>query len=112
MNWWNQWWSHFDNSPDGLDPILARLDDALQGAGRDPGEVVRTVALLVQIPGGDGRLMGSTADTPPITGTPAEIAERILAFSSRIDHVQLVVDPITIESIEALAATVALVHQG
>ena len=70
------------------------------------------MALLVQIPGGDGRLMGSTADTPPITGTPAEIAERILAFSSRIDHVQLVVDPITIESIETLAPVVQAIHNA
>ena len=112
MNWWNQWWSHFGNSPEGLDPLLGRLDAALRAAGRDPAEVVRTVALLVQIPGGAGRLMGSTAETPPITGTVQEIAEQILAFSSRIDHVQLVVDPITIDSIETLAPVVELVHKG
>jgi len=112
MDWWNQWWSHFDNSPEGLDPLLHRLHTALEDAGRDPGDVVRSVALLVQVPGGEGRLMGSTATTPPISGTAVQVAEQILAFSAKVDHVQLVVDPITLGSIEALAPVVAMVKAG
>ena len=112
MNWWNQWWSHFDNSPSGLGPLLERLDTALAEAGRDPSEVVRTVALLIQMPGGDGRLMGANVATPPIAGTTGQMAERILAFAEQIDHVQLVVDPITAASIEKLAPVVEAVHRG
>ena len=112
MNWWNEWWSRFDNSPEGLDPLLSRLDNALLEAGREPAEVVRSVAVLVQVQGGSGRQMGATADTPPISGMSAEIADRLLAFSSRIDHIQLVVDPITADSIEMLAPAVARVHAG
>lgn len=112
MNWWNEWWSHFGNSPDELDPLVSRVDQALRAVGRDPGEVVKSVALMVQLPDGAGRLMGAEAEVPPITGTTAEIADQILRFSSLIDHVQLVVDPINLDSIEALAPVVEKVHRG
>jgi alkanesulfonate monooxygenase SsuD/methylene tetrahydromethanopterin reductase-like flavin-dependent oxidoreductase (luciferase family) len=112
MNWWNEWWSHFGNDPDGLGPLVERVDGALRGAGRDPTEIVKSVALMVRLPGGGGRLMGAEAEAPPITGGPADIADQILRFSPLIDHVQLVVDPITQDSIEALEPVVARVHAG
>ena len=52
-----------------------------------------------------GRIQGETAhDTePPVEGSPAEIAAMLRAFAAEgIAHVQLVVDPITLASIEAL----------
>jgi alkanesulfonate monooxygenase SsuD/methylene tetrahydromethanopterin reductase-like flavin-dependent oxidoreductase (luciferase family) len=112
MNWWNEWWSHFGNLPDGLGPLVDRVDGALRAAGRDPAEVVKSVALMVQLPGGAGRLMGAETEAAPITGSAAEMADQILRFSPLIDHVQLVVDPITMESIEALQPVVARVHAG
>ena len=112
MNWWNEWWSHFGNAPDGLSPLVERVDGALRTAGRDPAEVVKSVALMVQLPGGAGRLMGAEVEASPITGSAPEIADQILRFSPLIDHVQLVVDPITLESIEALEPVVARVHAG
>ena len=111
MNWWNEWWSRFDNSPVGLDPLLERVDAALEAAGRNPADVVKSVALLVQLSDGEGRTMGATTDSAPITGSPAQIADQIMAFT-KVDHVQLVVDPITIDSIEALAPVVERVHAG
>jgi alkanesulfonate monooxygenase SsuD/methylene tetrahydromethanopterin reductase-like flavin-dependent oxidoreductase (luciferase family) len=51
--------------------------------------------------------MGETSDrqrVEPLGGTPKEIADALLAYADEgIGHVQLVLDPITIESIEALA---------
>lgn len=110
MDWWNEWWSRFDNSPDKLDPLLSRLDSALREADRDPSEVVKSVALLVRLDGGGGRLMGSVIDTPPITGSMEQIADQVMAFASKVDHVQLIVDPITTDSIERLAPVVARAH--
>jgi alkanesulfonate monooxygenase SsuD/methylene tetrahydromethanopterin reductase-like flavin-dependent oxidoreductase (luciferase family) len=112
MNWWNEWWSRFGNSPEGLGPLVDRVDGALLAAGRDPGEVVKSVALMVQLPGGEGRVMGAEVDAPPISGSARDIADQILRFSPLIDHVQLVVDPITLDSIEALEPVVARVHDG
>ena len=58
----------------------------------------------MRLPGGVGRLQGDTgqADIEPLEGDPAEVAEALRAFAREdIAHVQLVLDPITIESIEA-----------
>ncbi|NND02258.1 MAG: LLM class flavin-dependent oxidoreductase [Acidimicrobiia bacterium] len=110
MDWWNEWWSRFDNDPELLPPYIDRLDGALRAAGRDPDEVVRSVALLVGLEGATGRLMGSKTDSPPIVGSVDEIADQLLAFSGTVDHVQIVVDPITIESIEKLAPVVDKIH--
>ncbi len=112
MDWWNEWWSRFGNHPDGVAPLVARVDEALTAAGRDPADIVKSVAVLVQMPGGDGRTMGAATDTPPITGSLTDIAEQLLAFGNLVDHLQLVVDPITTASIEALAPVVADVHRG
>jgi alkanesulfonate monooxygenase SsuD/methylene tetrahydromethanopterin reductase-like flavin-dependent oxidoreductase (luciferase family) len=111
MDWWNEWWNRFGNSPEGLRPVAARVDAALEAAGRDPQEVTKSVALFVQMAGGSGRIMGAGTQAPPISGSAEEIAERILEFSDLVEHVQVVVDPITIGSIEALAPVVHLVHE-
>jgi probable F420-dependent oxidoreductase len=102
---WNTWFADIGNRPAGVAPLRARVDDACRGAGRDPAEVERTVAVLVKLPGGVGRLQGSYASdpAPPIEGSPTEIAEILTAYATEgIGHVQLVVDPITIDSIRAL----------
>ncbi len=112
LDWWNEWWAAFSNRPEELPPLLDRLDAALRAAGRDPAEIVRSVAVLVQVEGGSGRRMGNEAAVQPITGTLAQIADRLLQFSPLVDHVQLVVDPITIESIESLASVVDRVRAG
>ncbi|NNK92298.1 MAG: LLM class flavin-dependent oxidoreductase [Acidimicrobiia bacterium] len=110
MDWWNEWWNRFGNTVEGLRPFAQRVDDAVIAAGRDPAEITKSVALHVALPGGGGRLMGAKVDSPPITGTTDEMAETIAGFAELVDHVQLVVDPITIESIETLAPVVAAIH--
>ena len=110
MDWWNEWWSRFDNRAAGLAPLVERVDNALREAGRDPGVVVKSVAVLVSLDG-SGRLMGAETDAPPISGSVDEITEELLTFAPLVDHLQLVVDPITVASIEALAPAVALIHE-
>lgn len=112
MDWWNEWWNRFGNTPEGLEPVVARLDAALTDAGRDPANITKSVAVFVQMPGGEGRIMGARTDAPAITGGADEMASRLLAFAPLVDHLQLVVDPITEASIEQLAAVVELVHAG
>ena len=110
MDWWNEFWLRFDNQPGKLRVLIDRVDAALVAAGRHPADIVKSVALYVQLFGGSGRRMGATITADPISGSPDQIAERILAFAPLVDHVQLVVDPITEASIEALAPTVKAVQ--
>jgi alkanesulfonate monooxygenase SsuD/methylene tetrahydromethanopterin reductase-like flavin-dependent oxidoreductase (luciferase family) len=59
--------------------------------------------------------MGDTtqAEVPPVQGSPAEIAARLREYAALgLAEVQLVVDPITVESIEALAPVLDDLDRG
>jgi alkanesulfonate monooxygenase SsuD/methylene tetrahydromethanopterin reductase-like flavin-dependent oxidoreductase (luciferase family) len=102
---WNTWFSDIGNRPSGVAPLRDRVDEACRDVGRDPAEVARTVAVLVRLPEGQGRVQGAYGkEAPPaIEGSPAEIAQVLRDFAAEgVAHVQLVVDPITIEAIRAL----------
>ena len=107
MDWWNEWFANFGNQPDKLAKLIDQLDVSLTEAGRAPGDIVRSAALYVHL-GGDERTIPKRIT--PISGNAAEITEQLMAFAGLVDHVQLVVDPITIESIEALAPVVQAIH--
>jgi alkanesulfonate monooxygenase SsuD/methylene tetrahydromethanopterin reductase-like flavin-dependent oxidoreductase (luciferase family) len=97
---WNTWFSAYGNDPAGLAPLQASVDRACRDAGRDPRTLERTAALLVRFPGGSGR---PGASDPPVQGSPEQMADALRGFAAAgIDHAQLVLDPITIDSINAL----------
>jgi alkanesulfonate monooxygenase SsuD/methylene tetrahydromethanopterin reductase-like flavin-dependent oxidoreductase (luciferase family) len=103
---WNAWFEAFGNRPAGIAPLREQVDAAARAAGRDPAAIERTVAVQVRLPGGRGRIQGGFAQDaiPPVAGSPAEIAAILRAFAAEgIAHVQLVVDPATLASLEALA---------
>ena len=107
---WNVWWSDYGNTPSGFANLKSRIDEQAAHYGRAAGSVSSTCAVLVRLPGGVGRQMGAYDGTPvePIRGTAEEVAEQIRAFAQvGADHVQLVVDPITRESIEWFAEMLA-----
>ncbi len=111
---WNAWYAWFGNSPDGYRPLRDQVDAACRAVGRDPAEVERTVALLVAFAGASGRLMGDTGQeqVQPIHFEPEELAAALRAFAGEgIVHVQLVLDPITVESIAALAPALELLDR-
>jgi probable F420-dependent oxidoreductase len=112
---WNSWFAQIGNRPDGIGPLRELIDATCRDIGRDPAEVERTVAVLVRLPGGSGRLQGdyATDPTPALEGSPAEIAESLRGFAAEgIGHVQLVVDPITLGSIRALGPVLTELDKG
>ncbi|MFM2105235.1 MAG: hypothetical protein RL338_267 [Chloroflexota bacterium] len=110
---WNAWYAWFGNTPDGLRPILARLDEACVAAGRDPATLERTVALHIRLPGAVGRRSASDGDYEPIEGDAAAIAAAIAAFAPLgVGHVQLVLDPIDRASVESLAPVLEALDRG
>jgi alkanesulfonate monooxygenase SsuD/methylene tetrahydromethanopterin reductase-like flavin-dependent oxidoreductase (luciferase family) len=107
---WNAWYAWFGNEPERLRPLLEQLDAACRYAGRDPADIERTVAVLVGMPGASGRdeVDEEGRSSRPLSGAAEEIAAGLRAFADLgIAHVQLVLDPITIASIEALAPVLA-----
>ena len=111
---WNVWFVDTDNSPAGVAPLRDLVDDACRRAGRDPEAVERTVAVQVRMPGGTGRLAGDGKRTPsPLEGSAAEMADVLRAYAHEgIAHVQLVIDPITVESITAFAPVLEELSKG
>ena len=112
---WNAWHAWFGNTPEGLQGLHTKLDALCEEVGRDPSTLQRTVAIMIQAPGGTGRVYGDDEHegSTGLSGPPAAIAEQIAAVAATgIAHAQLVVDPITEESIEWLGAVLQILDAG
>ena len=109
---WNAWHAWYDNSLDGAEALLARIDDACAEAERDPKTLGRSLAVFVRAPGGDsGQRQGSPnrKSSLAIEGDQESIAEHLVGLAALgVDDVQLVVDPITAASIEWLGGVLAV----
>lgn len=102
---WNTWLADFDNDPTKLAPIIAKVDAICHEVGRDPATLEKTSAALIELSGAVGResMYGATAASPK-RGTTAELAEWLRGFAAAgISHVQVVLDPNTLEAIEEFA---------
>ena len=108
---WNVWCSDYGNTVEGFTAVRARVEEAAAAAGRGPGEVAATAAVLVRLDGGGGRVMGdaAAASMPPVQGSAADVAAHLTALADAgASHLQLVLDPITERSIDHLGEALAL----
>ena len=112
VDMWNTWHASYGNTPEGLAELMAVVDEAARDVGRDPSEIERTAAVLVKLEGGLGRRASS--DRPvarPVEGDVDEIAASLSRFADvGVDHLQLVVDPIEVSSIDFLAEVLVAVR--
>ena len=112
---WNAWFISFGNTIEGYRPLRDRIDEACRAAGRNPADVERTLALFVAFDDPAGRQLGARPEPeePPIAGDAASLVPALRAFAAEgVGHVQLVLDPITLDSIAALAPTLAELDAG
>lgn len=101
---WNAWSQDYGNSRKGLQKLLDRVDAICEDVGRDPATLVKTVAPLVRMKGGSGRV--SDYGVPQgLDGTDiGRLADELNAYAEMgVAHVQLVLDPITAETVSDLA---------
>jgi alkanesulfonate monooxygenase SsuD/methylene tetrahydromethanopterin reductase-like flavin-dependent oxidoreductase (luciferase family) len=106
---WNVWWSIYDNSVERFAEVKAGVDAAMLEVPRHGKHGVEaTAAVLVTLPSGDGRLMGSKYDARVTTVTPDALADHVTGLAQvGATHLQLVLDPITAESIETVGRVLA-----
>lgn len=105
---WNGWGAWFGNRGPGIDPFQAEVDAACREVGRDPAEVERTCAVFVRMPNAEGEIDPVEND---VMGSPEEMAELLRDFASHgVTHLQVLLDPNTVESVEAFAPVLKLVH--
>lgn len=109
---WNAWGAWFGNSVEGYLPLRERIDAACRDVGRDPASLERTLALIVAFPGALGRGSAVSDDAfTPLRGEPDELAASLQTFADEgVSHVQLVLDPITVETVAALEPTLAILR--
>ena len=89
----------------------ARITALCHELGRNPEDISRTAAVLVGATGGTGRpsLYEGGPPSPPLTGSTEEIAAGLREFADQgADHLLLVLDPITLDSIREIAPAVEL----
>jgi alkanesulfonate monooxygenase SsuD/methylene tetrahydromethanopterin reductase-like flavin-dependent oxidoreductase (luciferase family) len=95
-------------------PLRALVDEICRDVGRDPHAVERTVAVQVRLPGGRGRVHGgNTKEGPlPLVGSPEVLAEGLRAYPREgIGEVQLVLDPITLASLDEFAPVLEILDR-
>lgn len=97
---WNVWWSVYGNTVEGFAAVKADVD-----ARTPPGRSVDATACVLVSLDGAGRVMGESYDAPvpavTLDGLPAHVDAMADAGAT---HLQLVLDPITAETIEAVGA--------
>jgi probable F420-dependent oxidoreductase len=111
---WNAYFTHTANRPAGVAPLREKVDLACRTAGRDPATLARTVAVFVDM------APSRRASPPlpshwtftPLSGDSERLADELRAYAREgITHVQLWLEPNTLESIEAFAPVLELLDR-
>jgi len=103
---WNGWHAWYDNTLEGAAALLGRIDQACISAAREPTTLGRSLAVFVRAPGGASGVRQGSPDRKSslaIEGDEDTIAHHLAGLAALgVEHVQLVVDPITADAIEWL----------
>jgi alkanesulfonate monooxygenase SsuD/methylene tetrahydromethanopterin reductase-like flavin-dependent oxidoreductase (luciferase family) len=101
---WNVWWSIYGNSVEGYAAVKREVDAAMP----DGRSVDATACVLVTLPAGDGRTMGEDYDEAVAQVGLEGLADHVRGMAEAgATHLQLVLDPITAESIDAVGEVLA-----
>jgi alkanesulfonate monooxygenase SsuD/methylene tetrahydromethanopterin reductase-like flavin-dependent oxidoreductase (luciferase family) len=104
---WNTWYDDYGNTAEGFAALNATISAAAVDAGRRPDEITRSACALVLVDDTSTE-RELTPEAPPISGTTAQIAERLRELhEAGADEIILVLSPITEASIRALGDVVA-----
>jgi alkanesulfonate monooxygenase SsuD/methylene tetrahydromethanopterin reductase-like flavin-dependent oxidoreductase (luciferase family) len=111
---WNAYFPHTKNRPTGVAPLRDRVDAACREAGRDPATLGRTAAVFVDM--APGRVTSPPLPAHwsfgPLAGPPEQLAEELRAYAREgIGHVQLWLEPNTLESLDAFAPVLELLDR-
>lgn len=108
---WNAWHAWYDNTLEGAEALLGRIDEACISAAREPTTLGRSLAVFVRVPGGSSGARQGSPDrksSVAIEGDADLIARHLAGLAALgVEHVQLVVDPITADAIEWLGGVLA-----
>ena len=103
---WNAWLAWEDNTPQAIGRLREAVDEACRAAGRHPATLARSVSVQVDFP---DALPNRDPAARPLSGPPDVLAAALRAFASEgINHVQVVLNPNTLASLERFAPTLEI----
>lgn len=107
IQYWNAWPRWWGNEPARLAELIARVDAIAAAQQLDPHSFARTTAVFIRLQNIDGVIGTDLPEAPHFTGSDEEIAEFLrTVHRTGIDHVQVVLDPITVPGVERLCRIV------
>ena len=103
---WNTAW--YGAPDERLDGQLTALAEALDAEGRDPAAITRTVGVVVRDPDSDAQ-----PEDGDFSGPIDQLARVIDAYAALgIDHLIVLLQPMTEASIERLSAALKRIDRG
>jgi alkanesulfonate monooxygenase SsuD/methylene tetrahydromethanopterin reductase-like flavin-dependent oxidoreductase (luciferase family) len=105
---WNAWFVQFDNDPGKAAELIRWVDEQAEAVGRDGEPVEKTVCALFQF--GDSPLRHNAENGT--SGLDDQLRALDGFRDAGVDHLQLILDPITIESIDEAIAVVRAWQRG
>jgi alkanesulfonate monooxygenase SsuD/methylene tetrahydromethanopterin reductase-like flavin-dependent oxidoreductase (luciferase family) len=107
---WNGWHAWGGNTVEGYRPWQELVTQACVAVGRNPEEVERTMAVLVHMPGNDGK---HDVRSTPIEGSNEQIAQTLRDLAAMgVTHVQVVLSPNTLAAVEAFAPVLEMLRRS
>jgi alkanesulfonate monooxygenase SsuD/methylene tetrahydromethanopterin reductase-like flavin-dependent oxidoreductase (luciferase family) len=105
-DWWNTWYASYGNTVDGFAELNARITTAAELVGRDPAEIARSTAVLVELDPEAVKRPHSDADSPPVALADLPGHLRGLAEAGAHEAI-LILRPIDETSVRAVGAVVS-----
>jgi len=106
VDWWNTWYDRYGNTAEGFAELNGLVTAAAERAGRDPAEVARSTAVLVELDPDAVKRPHSDQRSAPVSldALPAHLAALEEAGA---DEAILILRPITEESVRTAGARLA-----
>jgi alkanesulfonate monooxygenase SsuD/methylene tetrahydromethanopterin reductase-like flavin-dependent oxidoreductase (luciferase family) len=106
VDWWNTWYDRYGNTVEGFAEFNANVTAAAERAGRDPGEIKRSTAVLVELDPEAVKRPHSDKRSEPVSLDGLRVHLDALAEAGA-DEAICILRPITEESIRAVGAALA-----
>jgi alkanesulfonate monooxygenase SsuD/methylene tetrahydromethanopterin reductase-like flavin-dependent oxidoreductase (luciferase family) len=103
VDWWNTWYDRYGNTVEGFAELNASVTAVSERVGRDPAEIARSTAVLVELDPDAVKRPHSDRESPPVSleGLPGHLAALAEAGA---DEAICILRPITEQSIRAVGA--------
>ena len=111
---WNMWATEKQSPQFDVPPVRDQIDRICQEIARDPATLLRTATLHIQVDGAVGR----TPNFPgwsknPLRGSATELADIMRAYAAEgISHIQVELDPGTVDGVRKLAEVLRELDRG